>query len=90
MPEQQHRRDAEQHLLKAIELDAANAEHYAELGRLYLQAGLASKAERYFGEALKWDADNETARIGLAQLQTGGQKKGKLSDTFKSLFDRSK
>jgi len=84
------RRDAEAHLLKAVELEPSTAEHYAQLGQLYAAAGLVNKAERFFAEALKWDSSNKSALAGRVVLEgresAGAKKKGTLG----GLFDRGK
>lgn len=80
------RKEAEEHLLKAIELEPSQGEHYAQLGQLYQVANLTSKAERYFTEALRWDPGNDTARKGRGR---GDDKKGQgqgRGGAFRSLF----
>ena len=62
------RKEAEKHLLRAIELDNANADSYVQLGKLYLKVGLPKKAEAQFYEALRWDPENaEVARLLAAE-----------------------
>lgn len=56
------RRDAEQHLSKAAELEPYNAQVRVKLGLLYKEAGLSKRAEHYFREALQLDPDNRAAR----------------------------
>src|SRR6185295_12858219 len=56
------RRDAEQHLAKAAELEPYNAQIRVKLGLLYKEAGLSKKAENYFREALQLDPDNRIAK----------------------------
>ncbi|MFC2171634.1 DUF4388 domain-containing protein [Acidobacteriota bacterium] len=77
-------RQAEEYFLKAIELDPYNAEHYAQLGRLYKSAGLEKRAVKRFREALKWDAGNKMALDGLMEIEHG--KGHGFSKTFKGLF----
>lgn len=56
------RRDAEQHLSKAAELEPYNAQLRVKLGMLYKEAGLSKKADHYFSEAIQLDPDNRVAR----------------------------
>jgi len=79
------RKEAEEHLLKAIELEPSQAEHYAQLGTLYQAANLGTKAERYFAEALRWNPGNETARKGRARDEKKGQAPS-AGGSFRSLF----
>jgi len=60
------RREADEHLTKAAELDPYNAQIRAKLGMLYKEAGLAKKAEAYFREALSLDPDNRVAQREVA------------------------
>ncbi|HYL98453.1 MAG TPA: hypothetical protein VEZ90_05815, partial [Blastocatellia bacterium] len=83
---QKVRHEAEQHFLKASELDPANADYKVRLGLLYKEAGIPKKAEQYFHEALLLDAGNEQARVELG-VQEDPVKKGprsKLKDLLKS------
>lgn len=67
------RKEAEQHFLKAIELDAMNPDSYLQLARLYLKVHLPIKAEGQLREALRWDPENqEASRL----LQECGQSEG--------------
>ncbi|MEK6325107.1 MAG: DnaJ domain-containing protein [Acidobacteriota bacterium] len=59
------RRDAEQHLARAAELEPYNAQIRVKLGLLYKEAGLSKKAENYFREALQLDPDNPVAKREL-------------------------
>ena len=56
------RREADEHLAKAAELDPYNAQIRVKLGLLYKEAGLPKKAESYFRAALQLDPDNRAAR----------------------------
>lgn len=56
------RRDAEQHLSRAAELEPYNAQIRVKLGMLYKEAGLFKRAEHYFREALQLDPDNRLAK----------------------------
>jgi curved DNA-binding protein CbpA len=62
------RKEAEQHLLKAIEFENMNADSYLQLGRLYLKVNLSKRAEAQFHEALRWDPENAEALRLLESL----------------------
>jgi len=70
-----HKR-AEEHLLKAIELEPWNPECYVGLGILYKQEGMNLKATKQFQKALEYDAEHETALRELAALGGGKKKTG--------------
>lgn len=61
--------EAEQHLLKAAELDPANPQIPLRLGLLFKEAGLTKKAEHYFLETLLRDGKNKTATFELELLK---------------------
>ena len=67
------RYEAEQHLLRAAELDPSNVKVRLTLGLLYKEAGLAKKAENSFREALMLDSRCSVARreLGLDDGQDG-------------------
>jgi curved DNA-binding protein CbpA len=56
------RREADEHLAKAAELDPYNAQIRVKLGLIYKESGLPKKAEGYFRAALQIDPDNHAAR----------------------------
>lgn len=60
------RRDAEQHLSKAAELEPYNAQIRVKLGLLYKEAGLSKRADHFFREALQMDPDNRVAKRELS------------------------
>ncbi len=62
-------KEAEEALLKAIKLEPLNGEHYANLGSLYLKAGLRKRAAGQFEKALKFDPGNVKAQKGLKQAK---------------------
>ncbi len=62
------RKEAEQHLLKAIELEHMNADTYLQLGKLYLKVNLPKRAEAQFHEALRWDSESAEAAKLLGSL----------------------
>jgi tetratricopeptide (TPR) repeat protein len=70
---QRVRHEAEQHLLKAADLDRNNPEIRLRLGLLYKDAGMEKKAEQFFNETLMLDAGNPIAlrELGLDGGQNG-------------------
>lgn len=78
------RREAEQNLLKAAELESWNAEPYAGLGMLFLQERLTKRAESYFRKALEIEPDHQLAKKKLHEL-TGSTAKDFLGDAQKTL-----
>jgi curved DNA-binding protein CbpA len=46
---------------KALEMEFYNADYHANLGFVYMQAGLTSTAMESFEEALKWDPEHPVA-----------------------------
>lgn len=71
------RKKAEEHFLRAIELEPWNAEGYVGLGILYKQEGLSTKATKQFQKALEIDADHDVAMRQLEAMGVG-KKEGKL------------
>jgi curved DNA-binding protein CbpA len=61
------RREAEEHLAKAADLEPYNAQIRVKLGMLYKEEGLTKKAESYFHQALQLDPDNGMARRELSK-----------------------
>lgn len=80
------RREAEEHFLKAIEIDQFKAEYCAGLGSLYKEVGMVKRAQTQFNRALQLEPDNQTALEGLSSLTATGQKKKPALATLKSLF----
>jgi curved DNA-binding protein CbpA len=62
------RKDAERHLLRAIELNGSSTESYLALGKLYVKVNLARRAQAQFEEALRWDPMNAEASKMLETL----------------------
>jgi tetratricopeptide (TPR) repeat protein len=75
------RRKAEEHFLKAQEMEPWNPEAYVGLGVLYKQEGMTTKATKQFEKALEYDGDHEIARREL-----GGLGKGEKKSVLKSLL----
>ena len=61
--------EAEEALLEAITLEPYNAEHYVNLGMIYMKGGSKKKALNQFEKALKFDPDNEKAKKGIKQIK---------------------
>ena len=64
-------KEAEETILRAIELEPHNANYYVHLGMIYLHSGLKKRAEHQFQTALKWDPTNEKARREREKLKGG-------------------
>lgn len=62
------RKEAEQNLLKALELDAMCADSHLELARLYIKVQLPRKAERHLQQLLHWDPAHREAQKLLEEL----------------------
>ena len=67
------RYEAEQHFLRAAELDPTNAKIPLKLGELYKEAGLTKKAEHSFELALMLDGNNGVAQRELERLRAGAE-----------------
>jgi tetratricopeptide (TPR) repeat protein len=62
-------RHAENALLTAIKLEPFNAGYYANLGIIYMKAGLKKRAHGNFKQALLIDSTNTKAQTGLQQTK---------------------
>lgn len=62
-------KDAEHALLQAIKFEPYNAEHHANLGLIYMKAGMKKRAHSQFEKALKFDPENIRAKEGLEQTE---------------------
>jgi len=69
------RREAEEHFLKAIDLEQFNADYYVGLGMLYKEAGMQRRAEGQLKQALQVNPDNRAAQEALDNLLAGSAKK---------------
>ena len=83
------RKEAEQHLLKSIELDGMQAEPYLALGKLYISVNLPRRAETQLQEALRWDPENSEAQKLLRELGTASGEQDGARRRFKTPFSRS-
>jgi curved DNA-binding protein CbpA len=66
---------------RACELEKMNPNYYKLAGRIFANAGMASEAERYYNEALRWGGDDAAIRSALDEL-TKKAKKGGLPRFF--------
>ena len=86
------RREAEDHLSKAAELEPYNAQIRIKLGIIYKESGLPKKAEGYFRQALQIDPDNKMAKreltTGTAKMQVGSIWKSDLGSIAKRIFKK--
>ncbi|HKV42182.1 MAG TPA: DnaJ domain-containing protein [Blastocatellia bacterium] len=85
------RREGEQHLVRAAELDPFNAQIRLKLGAFYKEAGLPKKADHYFKEALNLDPANKFAQKGLAGSEAPADDsiwKSDLGSIAKRLFKK--
>jgi curved DNA-binding protein CbpA len=64
-----YRKSAEQHLLKAIELEDISAASHLALAKLYIEVRLPRKAELQLEQTLRWDPRNAEARKLAADLK---------------------
>ncbi len=58
-------KDAEEHFLKALEIDQLDVESHLELGDIYNAAGMAGRAQKMYAKALKLEPDSKDATLKL-------------------------
>jgi curved DNA-binding protein CbpA len=80
------RKSAEQHLLKALELDNTSAGTRLALAKLYIQATLRRKAELQLQELMHWDPENPEVLKLLTELKE--LEKVQTSRSSKNPFSR--
>jgi uncharacterized protein DUF4388/DnaJ-like protein len=73
------RYEAEQHFLRAAELEPTNAQIPLKLGEMYKEAGLFKKAEHAFEQALMLNGNDRVAQRELERLRAGDEE-GDLAD----------
>jgi curved DNA-binding protein CbpA len=79
------RSNAEEHLLRAAELDPSLPRTYLALGHLYRKAAREADAARLFREVLRWDPSNSEAAAELSGLRdVGDASEGLLRRLFRS------
>ncbi len=62
-------KEAEEAILQAIRLEPYKARHYANLGNIYLKAGLKKRARKQFEKALQYDPKNSAALKGISETE---------------------
>jgi len=67
------KREAEQEMKRAIELEPTNPSHYVGLGNLYRNGGIVDKALQMYRAALRWDAKNRHAQKAIKELETAAK-----------------
>jgi curved DNA-binding protein CbpA len=77
------RREADEHLQRAAELEPYNSQLRIRLGNLYKEVGLPKKAETFFRAALQLDPDSRAAR---KQLTNPAAKKEPEASIWKQDF----
>jgi curved DNA-binding protein CbpA len=82
------RKSAEQHLLKAAELESTSANSHLELAKLYIKVMLPRKAEMQLQEILRWDPENREAHKLLADLEKLDTARAGISRRIKHPFSR--
>jgi len=82
------RREAEEHFLKAIDLEQFNADYYVGLGLLYKEAGMQKRSESQLKQALQVNPGNKAAQEALDGLLAANTKKSLGLDTLKGLFKK--
>jgi hypothetical protein len=70
------RKQAEENLLKAIQISPMSASAYAHLGQLYERTGAVDRAREMYRQALQWDPTNDVALKGVEDA--GSNRKGLL------------
>jgi curved DNA-binding protein CbpA len=63
------RKSAEQHLLKAIELDKMSSISHLALAKLYIKVNLRRKAELQLQELMRWDPENKDAHQLMVEMK---------------------
>lgn len=79
------RKEAEEHFQKALESDQFDPECFVGLGEIYEAAGMSSRAQKMFAQALNYDPSNEIAR----EKVEGNKPKGAM-EGFKDMLRRKK
>lgn len=76
---------------KACQLDTYNVEYKLGLGEVYETVGIASKAVEVYEDVLRWEPENDRAKLRLKLLRGETQKttgKGLLAKIFPSIFGK--
>ncbi|MBI1291279.1 DnaJ domain-containing protein [bacterium] len=76
---------------KACQMDNYNMEFKFNLGEIYEAAGVLSKAKEVYEDILKWEPDNQKAKLKLGLLKDsirGQQPESILAKVFPSIFGK--
>ncbi len=84
----QLRKKAEEHLLKAIQLDSMSMDSYLALAKLYIKVRLPRKAEMQLQKLISLDPDNVEASQLLAELKNLEATQSGVFRRTKNLFSR--
>lgn len=76
---------AVRHAQRAIEADPYSLEYKMILADIHETAGAITAAKKIYEEVLKWEPDNENARIHLDFINSGGKGGGFLSGLMKKI-----
>lgn len=79
------RKEAEEHFQKALETDQFDPECFVGLGEIYEAAGMTSRAQKMYAQALNYDPSNE---IALEKVE-GAKPKGAM-EGIKGMLRRKK
>ncbi len=82
------RKEAEQHLLKSLDLDQTRIESHLALGKLYMEGNLLRRAEAHLNKALSWDRGNPEALRLLAEIASQAAAKKTISRRLRESLDR--
>lgn len=77
------RKRAEEAFLKAIDLNPSNYKIYFQLGMLYKEGGLKTRAIEMLRKGLQWDPENIKMQQALAELTGADDKSGGLGGLFR-------
>ncbi|MBZ5554824.1 MAG: DnaJ domain-containing protein [Acidobacteriia bacterium] len=84
----QYRREAEDHFLKAIDLEPENPSHFLDLGNFYKEINLPSRARRAFEQALERDPSSEIAKEELKSTTGKPKIQKSFGKQLKKMFSK--
>ncbi|CAN5342697.1 hypothetical protein BH09SUM1_BH09SUM1_23040 [soil metagenome] len=75
---------------KACEMDAYNMEFKLALGELYETVGITSKAQKVYEDVMKWEPENQKAKMKLSLMRTAEAQKNPtmMAKIFPSIFGK--
>lgn len=82
------RKEAEQHLLKAIQLGDTSPDSHLTLAKLYIEVKLPRKAEMQLQQATRWDPENPEVLRLFEKLKKIDTARSETTLRFKRLFPR--